>query len=649
MKRSLLLVLSLMLALIIALSSCNTTRPETLPILDETDEITESTESTEAAATESEAAKSESEADESISEEKTETDSALTEPEADSSDDSDDELVIVPTPDKSEDAELKDDTTTDTDGELELDEGPVEKFYPDEEPEIGTAPEAPEVTPEEPEVEEEIEEEEPEIDVELETKDEAQTEAGAKKDTIPAAKNYTGLMHYPTTSGKEITCDIEFTVDYKSLIDGNNNTYSKDLAKLSVLYASDIYQGLFIELKSGTTGGSDTATNLGKLLGLQNVKSYKISASSYSVDKNDVTEFFVGHKKVVYNGVTHEIIIVAVRGTNDTNAEWSSNFDVGADTSEYYKAMGSSHPDWKNKLNHKGFDVTANRVYAKLTSYINQYVDSSAQTSILLTGHSRGAAIANILSQMYTDNHKTYKTFGYTFAAPNTTTAKNAANYKNIYNIINEDDIIPYLPLKEWGFTNYGITKSVSIRELYSYEPGFFGKEKEGAFKWFTGVSYNDDGGTARTLACFAALANTREDLYKLDTTSHGKFSYTGLAGLKYNQKDATAKYNEIKAKLKNENLLQFCDIYVVKSGTKYYVEVNYCPAFFMQMLSNMTTGVGDLLGYTLGTKYNDAKLSFIASSGKVGVGGMEHPHMQPTYYLIVRNNFLTLDQLNKK
>jgi hypothetical protein len=156
-------------------------------------------------------------------------------------------------------------------------------------------------------------------------------------------------------------------------------------------------------------------------------------------------------------------------------------------------------------------------------------------------------------------------------------------------------------------------------------------------------LSYNDDGGTQRTLDCFAALATCREDLYKLDTTSHGKMTYTGVLGLKYNQKDGTAKYYEIKEKLKKENLLQFCEIYLMKQGTKYYVEVNYSPAFFMQMLANMTTGVGDLLGYSLGTKYNDAKLSFVASSGKAVVGGMEHPHMQPTYYLIVRNDFKTI------
>lgn len=62
-----------------------------------------------------------------------------------------------------------------------------------------------------------------------------------------------------------------------------------------------------------------------------------------------------------------------------------------------------------------------------------------------------------------------------------------------------------------------------------------------------------------------------------------------------------------------------------------------------MQSLSNMTTGTGPLLGYDVKGKYASAKASFVASSGKVVIGGMTHPHMQPTYYLITRNNFSSL------
>ena len=600
MKKSLLIIVSLILACITVLTSCNTTLPE----------------------------------DDSVS---TPTEENI---EADAPAQNEDEIKDEPDA-KLEEPETLPEEELEEAVKVELPEEPAEDIeLPTEE-----TPEEPEVAPEEPE---EIpdtlpEEEELKLEIDLESQPQVNNAAAVKyKDNIPAAKSYKGIMHYPATDGSTIKCNVDFVVDYKLFFDGSNTTYSKDIAKLSILYASDIYKDLYVQFTSGTTGGSDTATNFGKKLGLNDVKSYKVTASEYAVDKNDVTEFFVGHKKIVYKGVIREILVVAVRGTNETNAEWSSNFDVGADTKEYYDAMGDSHPHWKNKQNHKGFDVASNRVYEKLTSYINTYISADAEVSMLVTGHSRGAAIANILSQMYTDNTD-YKVFGYTFAAPNTTTAKNAASYKNIFNVINKDDIIPYLPLSQWGFKNYGVTKSISVNEYYDYEPGFFGKEKEGAFKWFTGLSYNDDGGTQRTLDCFAALATCREDLYKLDTTSHGKMTYTGVLGLKYNQKDGTAKYYEIKEKLKKENLLQFCEIYLMKQGTKYYVEVNYSPAFFMQMLANMTTGVGDLLGYSLGTKYNDAKLSFVASSGKAIVGGMEHPHMQPTYYLIVRNDFKTI------
>ena len=269
--------------------------------------------------------------------------------------------------------------------------------------------------------------------------------------------------------------------------------------------------------------------------------------------------------------------------------------------------------------------------------YINTYVDSSAKKSILLTGHSRGAGISNILGQMYEDKTD-YRTYAYTFAAPNTTTAKNADSYRNIFNIINEDDIIPYLPLSQWGFKNYGVTKSVSVREYYG--TGLLETVKEGSFKWFIGESYNDDSGRQRTLDCFAALAECREDLYKLDSSTDAKInisSHLTLSGAE------NAKAS-LEADLDNRKLLKYCVVYIVDDLIGWHVEINHTPAYFMQVLSNLTTGNTDeLLGDKLNGKYNDAKLSFIASSGKVFVGGMEHPHMQPTYYLIAENDFLKL------
>ena len=461
-------------------------------------------------------------------------------------------------------------------------------------------------------------------------------------DNIPASKSYKGILHYKTTDGKDKSCNISFIMDYKALIDGNNELYSKDLSKLSVLFASDVYKDLYVEFTEGASGGNDDPTTFASALGLQDVKSYDISADDYNVDKDDVTQFVICHKSLIYNGKVHEVIIASVRGTNETNAEWSSNFDVGADTEEYYGIMGSEHPHWKNKDNHKGFDVAANRVYDKLAAYIGQYVDSSAQKSILITGHSRGAAIANILGKIFSDD-VSYKTYAYTFAAPNTTTVNNAGDYKNIFNIINDDDIITYLPLSEWGFTKYGVVKSISVEE--NYEDSALLGDAEGTFEWFIGSDYNTNEKKDDALGSFKLLVDSREELYRLDSTADGKFYYAGNFGLGYSEADADTKYNELIAALESEKLLKFCNVRIVEGGTvwKYRVEINYCPAYLMQILSNMTTGEGPLLGQDLSGKYNDAKMSFVAASGKVFIGGMEHPHMQPTYYLIAENDFLRL------
>ena len=449
-------------------------------------------------------------------------------------------------------------------------------------------------------------------------------------DPMPLVNVNKGILHYAYDNK---ACNIEFKTDYRDLIDGDNTKYSKDLSILSLLYAADTYDESYIELTSGiTVGGSDTGKNLGTLLGLDPDSQFiSIEASDYAVDKDDITDFFVGHKKILHNGVENEVIIVAVRGTNATVEEWSSNFDVGADTKEYYAALGKSHPHWNNKNNHKGFDVTATRVYEKLMSYIEENVDLKARKNILICGHSRGAAIANILGARFEREHTDYNSFTYTFATPYNTTDANALSYKTIFNTVNKDDIITYLPLEKWGFKKYGSTKAVSVREYYA------SGTSEGTFKWLTGVDYNDDGGTQRTLDCFAVIVDNREQIYKLDTSEDGTVYENDIGHL--TKGGAEKELVELQATLESERLARFCTLKVVGSLAWWHVEVNYSPAYFMQIIANMATSTGPLLGRDVKGKYATAKTSFVASSGVVIVGGLTHPHMQPTYYLIVYND----------
>ena len=73
---------------------------------------------------------------------------------------------------------------------------------------------------------------------------------------------------------------------------------------MASLYASDVYDGLYIEITQGAiTGGNDTATTFGNMLGLEDSQSIGVKSSQYTVDKDDITDFYVGHRKIVYNGV----------------------------------------------------------------------------------------------------------------------------------------------------------------------------------------------------------------------------------------------------------------------------------------------------------------------------------------------------------
>ena len=453
------------------------------------------------------------------------------------------------------------------------------------------------------------------------------------EDNMPKSNVNTGLIHFYDDGYK--TCPVGFTMDYRYLIDTDSSVYSKDISMLSIILASDMYQNVYTEITGGAqTGGSDDPRTIGRMIGLSDPQIIRISADSYAVDKDDQTEVLVGHRKIIYNGIENEVIVAAVRGTNGTNAEWSSNFDVGADTAAYYSATGYSHPDWKDKINHKGFDVTANRVMQRLSAYIAQYVEPTARKNILITGHSRGAAIANIIGKCYEDD-PLYNSYTYTYATPNNTTAANRSSYKTIFNIINEDDMIPYLPLDSWGFGNYGSTRSISVRDYYGGNSSV-----HGSWEWLTGYDYVSDSGTQRTLNAFAKIASAREELYVLDSTSDGtvwenNVGHTTKAG-------AETELAELSASLTEEKMLRFCKLSIVKTAFIYHVEVNYCPAYFMQTLANMTTSVGPLLGRDVKGKYATAKASFVASSGVIPgglIGGMTHPHFAPTYYLIVYNN----------
>lgn len=445
-------------------------------------------------------------------------------------------------------------------------------------------------------------------------------------DTDPADNSFGGILYYDDGGNK---ANVSFDVDY-SLFFETNTVYYNDLSKLAILHASSIYSGCYVEVNQGTVGGTDEATSFGKLFGMKDAEDIHIRASEYAVDKDDLTEFFVGHRTVYRNGEKKELVILSVRGTNSTNAEWSSNFDVGADTMDYYNATGFEHPHWKDLDNHKGFDVATNRVLEKFADYEKRYgLDKLSNKVILITGHSRGAGIANLLGAHFEDRYD-YKSYTYTFAAPYATTHEDAGTYRTVFNVVNSDDLIPYLPMPEWGFKKYGVTYTLSVNDLYEDDAWF--TNKEGSFEWLCGYDYNDNGGIKGALEAFNKLATNREQLYVLDSTTDG---YCNIGNAShFSQSAAENRKAELEAELESVKLNRFVSIGVRKSGLMWIAEVNYCPAYLMQNLANMASSTGPLTGYDVKGKYASAKSAFITCF----INGMVHPHQQVTYYLMAHN-----------
>lgn len=154
-----------------------------------------------------------------------------------------------------------------------------------------------------------------------------------------------------------------------------------------------------------------------------------------------------------------DLIMVSVRGSY--GSEWLSNLDLSPSESD----------------DHGGYARAAGEICDDLDGWVAESKMHGAEVSVLLTGHSRGGAVANLVAAQVDDLRagqgedgagstgggralaRADRVYAYTFASPATTLSPRAHDrgYANIFNIANPSDIMPYLPLAEWGYVRYGV------------------------------------------------------------------------------------------------------------------------------------------------------------------------------------------------
>lgn len=246
----------------------------------------------------------------------------------------------------------------------------------------------------------------------------------------------------------------KFEFETNSEITGNADFNESDLMMCMVLssvaYENKIKNTQLIPIKECIEAN-------GFNLNTENLRSYNYLDEDNNKDsnKNDVA-FSITYRKIDENNVD---LIVVIRGSY--NDEWGGNAELTGETYD---------PDQKR---HANFSIAKDSIERPIEQYLSQYLSQYQNVNLIITGHSRGAAVSNLYAKEAIDKinginnsndiPKFNKVTAYTFACPNVEKYNDTMeNYSSIFNFCLSEDLVPTVPLtypsNGWNYWKYGIT-----------------------------------------------------------------------------------------------------------------------------------------------------------------------------------------------
>ena len=155
-------------------------------------------------------------------------------------------------------------------------------------------------------------------------------------------------------------------------------------------------------------------------------------------DTSHTCAWTLGKKTVPFGGEDRTLLIAAIRGTD--GGEWISNFDFAPSRDEDTQYA-------------ENFLLCAQDVLTDLQPYLLR----EEKPLLLVCGHSRGAACANLLGVLLDRELGTKDIYVYTFATPTTLRGEALKEaYPNVFNLLNPCDAVTLVPPPSLGFGRAG-------------------------------------------------------------------------------------------------------------------------------------------------------------------------------------------------
>ena len=391
-------------------------------------------------------------------------------------------------------------------------------------------------------------------------------------DTLPdGCETYDVMVQGALFGGKgDDRIKTEVSFDFGWVTSADNTKYNKELAAFAAILSDDVYFRTK-DLDKGTQNRilfdgeneeeyDQTAflKNVG-FSDVQFIESHK--AKEYAGDNNDSATLLLAHTIV---DETYDLYAVIVRGCFSIQ-EWVSVFDPGCD-SETYTELTGEHPEWTDKTAYKGMDIAKNRALAFINGFITQNDDPKYENCMLITGHSRGGGIANMIGAEM-ENRKDIRSYTYTFNAPGVTTDEKSGEYRTVFNIFDSNDYyVDPLPFGKEEFYRYGrdITLAITDSDEVKAE--------------ITKLKGRDD-----FISLDAKAKSEFEDLFGQCFPDRASLYHMTTVTQTFDTEEAAAAYAEqCLTLIGSENglgLEGFCSIESSETEGKYVVSMKYCGA----------------------------------------------------------------------